>query len=463
MKKAKKWWQLAADAGNSKGMYSLGLLALESGDLKEAKKWWQLAADAGDSNAMTGLGALAQESGDMKKAKKWWQLAADAGEPYAMTNLGELAQESGDLKEAKKWFQLAAEAGEPNAMTNLGELAQESGDLKEAKKWWQLAAEAGESDAMYGLGLLAKKSGDVKEAKKWFQLAAEAGNSAGNSYAMFFLGRLAKKSGDLKEAKKWFQLAAEAGNSYAMLNLGPLAKELGDLKEAKKWWQLAAEAGDGTELLLENLSDFKFAGSIESKSGRVLVIDPSYITILNSKLGSNLDPYFNSEYIASEIDPDYSNIQSPKGVGFGFNCGVGYINIFYLRDSEDPSRVAALVLNQKSTSAPSSDMGWMQGLVCYSDDEVGDISIDSGQLILSDLDLLNLFDPNDDEPWDLVANAGKYSFMGASQITLDQDLGYFGGAKGFASSTGYGDGYYSLFEVGDCDWEESAILINFLL
>jgi tetratricopeptide (TPR) repeat protein len=284
---------------------------------------------------------------------------------------------------------------------------------------------------MYGLGLLAKKSGDVKEAKKWFQLAAEAGNSAGNSYAMFFLGRLAKKSGDLKEAKKW--------------------------------WQLAAEAGDGTELLLENLSDFKFAGSIESKSGRVLVIDPSYITILNSKLGSNLDPYFNSEYIASEIDPDYSNIQSPKGVGFGFNCGVGYINIFYLRDSEDPSRVAALVLNQKSTSAPSSDMGWMQGLVCYSDDEVGDISIDSGQLILSDLDLLNLFDPNDDEPWDLVANAGKYSFMGASQITLDQDLGYFGGAKGFASSTGYGDGYYSLFEVGDCDWEESAILINFLL
>ena len=249
-----------------------------------------------------------------------------------------------------------------------------------------------------------------------------------------------------------------------MLNLGPLAKELGDLKGAKKWFQLAAEAGDGTALLLENLSDFKFAGSIESKSGRVLVIDPSYITILNSKLGSNLDPYFNSEYIASEIDPDYSNIQSPKGIGFGFNCGVGYINIFYLRDSEDPSRIAALVLNQKSTSAPSSDMGWMQGLVSYSDDEVGDISIDSGQLILSDLDLLNFFDPNDDdEPWDLVANAGKYSFMGASQITLDQDLGYFGGAKGFASSTGYGDGHYSLFELGDCDWEESAILINFLL
>ena len=95
---------------------------------------------------------------------------------------------------------------------------------------------------------------------------------------------------------------------------------------------------------------------------------------------------------------------------------------------------------------------------------MGEISIDSGQLILSDLDLLNFFDPNDDdEPWDLVANAGKYSFMGASQITLDQDLGYFGGAKGFASSTGYGDGHYSLFELGDCDWEESAILINFLL
>ena len=345
-------------------------------------------------------------------------------------------------------------------MTNSGLLAYQFGDLKEAKKWWQLAAEAGNSEAMFSLGVLAKESGDLKEAKKWHQLAAEAGNTE----AMTNLGVLADESGDLKEAKKWYQLAAEAGDSVAMYFLGHLAKESGDLKEAKKWFQLEGEdfTGDPLAPLLVNFSDLKFAGSIESKSGRVLVIDPSYISILNSKLGSNEFPDFNSEYIAREIDEGEA-IQSPNGVGIGFNCGVGYINIFYLRDSKDPSRIAALVLNDKSTSAPSSDMSWMQGLVFSFDDDYGEISIDSGQLILSDLDFLNSFDSNENADWDLVANAGKYSYQGASQITLDQDLGCFGKAKGFASSTGYGDGHYSLYELGNSDWEESAILINFLL
>mgnify|MGYP000138224075 CR=1 FL=1 len=44
-------------------MSNLGEIAKQSGDLKEAKKWWQLAADAGDSDAMNNLGSLAQESG----------------------------------------------------------------------------------------------------------------------------------------------------------------------------------------------------------------------------------------------------------------------------------------------------------------------------------------------------------------------------------------------------------------
>lgn len=95
--------------------------------------------------------------------------------------------------------------------------------------------------------------------------------------------------------------------------------------------------------------------------------------------------------------------------------------------------------------------------------ELDAVSVDSGQLILSDVDFLKSFDSNESVPWDLEANAGKYSYMGASQITLSQDLGCFGKAKGFASNTGYGDGSYSLFALGNRDGEIIAVLINFLL
>lgn len=90
--------------------FDTGVLAYQSGDIKEAKKWWQLAADAGDSAAMCNMGLLADHSGNVKEAKKWYQLSADAGFSDAMSNLGEIAKQSGDLKEAKKWFELAAEA-----------------------------------------------------------------------------------------------------------------------------------------------------------------------------------------------------------------------------------------------------------------------------------------------------------------------------------------------------------------
>jgi len=161
--------------------YRTGDLAYQSGDLKEAKKWLQLAANAGDSSAMFYLGHIAKQSGDPKEAKKWWQLAAGAGHSDAMTNLGVLVSESGNKKEAKKWYQLAADAGEPYAMANLGELAFHSGDIKVAKKWYRLVVDAGNaaalishSETLNNLGAIAENLGDVYEAEKWFYLAAES-------------------------------------------------------------------------------------------------------------------------------------------------------------------------------------------------------------------------------------------------------------------------------------------------
>lgn len=160
--------------------HKTGVDAFNSGNTEEAKKYFQLAADTGDSSAMYYLGHIAKQSVDLKEAKNWFQLAADAGHSSAMTNLGLLISESGNEKEAKKWYQLAADAGEPYAMANLGELAFHSGDIKEAKKWYRLVDDAGDaaalishSETLNNLGAIAENLGDVYEAEKWFYLAAE--------------------------------------------------------------------------------------------------------------------------------------------------------------------------------------------------------------------------------------------------------------------------------------------------
>ena len=154
--------------------YITGVDAYQSGDIKEAKKWFHLAADAGDTTAMSYLGEIARDAGDIQKAKKWFHIAADAGDSIALYNLGSIAYDLGDIEEAKKWWQLAADAGDSTAMCNMGLFAFHSGNIEEAKKWYQLSADAGYSNAMSNLGAIAQESGDVHEAKRWFQLAAEA-------------------------------------------------------------------------------------------------------------------------------------------------------------------------------------------------------------------------------------------------------------------------------------------------
>jgi TPR repeat protein len=82
------WSRLAAGAGDSEGMYSLGIM-YEQGrgglpkDASQAVSWYRKAADAGDSDAMYALGTIYEQGRgglpkDIPQAVSWYRKAAKA-------------------------------------------------------------------------------------------------------------------------------------------------------------------------------------------------------------------------------------------------------------------------------------------------------------------------------------------------------------------------------------------------
>ena len=77
-------------------MFNLGVLyaqLMDPPDLDAVRRWWERAADAGDSEAMFNLGVLyaqLMDPPDLDAARRWWEGAANAGHAGAMFNLGVL-------------------------------------------------------------------------------------------------------------------------------------------------------------------------------------------------------------------------------------------------------------------------------------------------------------------------------------------------------------------------------------
>ena len=88
MLEAAKWYRLAAEQGDARGQYKLGVM-YDNGeglakDVGEALKWYRLAAEQGDACAQYSLGWM-YENGDgvdkdLAEALKWYRLAALQGD-----------------------------------------------------------------------------------------------------------------------------------------------------------------------------------------------------------------------------------------------------------------------------------------------------------------------------------------------------------------------------------------------
>jgi tetratricopeptide (TPR) repeat protein len=82
--KAIELYVRAAELGNRKAHYELGVQFDDGGDLKKAKIHYEAAAIAGHEAARCNLGTMEAQSGNMERAVKHWKIAASAGHCHAM-------------------------------------------------------------------------------------------------------------------------------------------------------------------------------------------------------------------------------------------------------------------------------------------------------------------------------------------------------------------------------------------
>ncbi len=158
------WYRKAAEAGDPKAMFYLGL-TLEQGLQGEAQpetalKWYRRSAALGYSLAEFKLGLLYQfghaVERDAALARAWYEKAAGQGMPDAKFNLAYLLEvgEGGaaDFGRAVRLYKEAARAGIAEAYLNLGNLfsrpsRENEQDMIEALKWLTLAQSKGLTEA----------------------------------------------------------------------------------------------------------------------------------------------------------------------------------------------------------------------------------------------------------------------------------------------------------------------------
>lgn len=110
-------WRVALKAARTDSTYDFKVV------VAGAREAFRGAAEAGDGRAMFELGVLEDSLGDGQEAEEWYQRAFEAGQVAAAGRLGRLlVMELGKTREAETLLEVAAEAGDRAAATMLGKL-----------------------------------------------------------------------------------------------------------------------------------------------------------------------------------------------------------------------------------------------------------------------------------------------------------------------------------------------------
>jgi len=177
----------AADAGDSNGLYNLGMCYMQGfgcvPDQDLAYKCFRASAEAGHPESINNIGGFYRDGivvrANPETAAKWFARSADLGNVYGMFNYA-LALQRGegvekDVAKAVELFKESAALGNAEAMNAYGMCCYNGDgvakDEVEAVKWYRAAAARGFAPAMdnlsscYGLGTGVRK--DEKESLAW--------------------------------------------------------------------------------------------------------------------------------------------------------------------------------------------------------------------------------------------------------------------------------------------------------
>lgn len=168
-------------------MYDLGVLLEEADppDYPAARRWFEKAAEAGESAAFFRLGFLLSETlepRDYAAAVSWYEKAAENGTAAAMHNLGahyRYRMDPPDLERARYWYEKDANQGCAVADFEVGLLDVDDGNLGDAVLRYEKAAAGGQAGAMNNLGLILERSMTVPNlvaAAEWYERAIAFGD-----------------------------------------------------------------------------------------------------------------------------------------------------------------------------------------------------------------------------------------------------------------------------------------------
>ena len=151
----------AAQAGNAKAQFSLGLLhekgmipsASPDAAQAQAMEWYEKAAGQGYVPAQFRLALLLQANGgDRSRIADLYEAAANQGMAEAQYNLSLILDRDGKLEEAARWMDMAAKQGLARAMRRMGILHLEGRglpqDVVEAWIWLVRAVGAGDNESI---------------------------------------------------------------------------------------------------------------------------------------------------------------------------------------------------------------------------------------------------------------------------------------------------------------------------
>ena len=231
-----------------------------------------------------GLGVEA----DLEKAKEYYRMAADAGNTTAMINLGNIGEESGDYKLAYKWYKKAYSLGDIDGEYNYANLFHYGWyveqDQEFAFKLFLHAASEGNAEACFYVGHYLQEGiaveQDQEQAVEWFRRGAQKGDAVctmelGRCYC---LGLGVEK--DLRIGFDYYMKAGELGDALAWANVC-YAYETGqgmkkNLYLAQYYYKKGAELGE--EHCIEALERLIPSGKNDREIflGHVKDVDPDF-------------------------------------------------------------------------------------------------------------------------------------------------------------------------------------------
>lgn len=290
-----------------------------------------------------------------------------------------------------------------------------------------------------------------------------------NPTILYLKARLVEEKVDLDAAGELFLDAAKAGSPSACAALVGLNIENGLLDEANKWlkkarklefWNivelekdLIAASQEATEVTMPaiNLSEFVYAGELINSSGQQIIVDPAY-----------LEDDFLRE-IAGEIDGSEEGVfQLSAGMGFFRKIGNKISPVFVQYLAGEDKRIASILICDSPDSYKKGKLKVSKReQISFEDlDQLGLISVDSGQIIVADLEALKKFTP--DEDWHVKETRTGLNYRIVSDISLSSQL------QGIVenvlvAATGYGDGWYNVYLFIDSERREYLFLdfLNF--